>query len=180
MNHRVLRLGAVVALVCLTSARADCHAASRGAAMSIGTARFDARGRLDAIVLVDPLGRRDVMTDSTLVTGIPKCTRWPGGIEHELDDPDTSYKDLMMFQLGECLPGKYVILATARESLQVNINAVVEPTVGPSDGCSIIERVDRVPPGPVSWTLEIRASPPKGECRVRIHPAVFGRQQGLH
>ena len=175
---RALRLSTVASMVALALCQTSCHAGSRASTAardsttSIGKAMVDIHGHLRGIVLVDPLGRRDELTDSTLVTDIPGCSRWPGGIEHELDDPDTSYKDQMLFQLEQCLPGKYKVLAMADDSAEVRINVVFEPSGPTAAGCPSIERVDRVPPGRVTWTIETVGVPPKGECNVRIFPAV--------
>lgn len=184
MNMRALRLSSVAAMIVLASCQTSCLAGGRGSTTgrdsttSIGRAVVDIHGRLRGIVLVDPLGRRDELTDSTLVTDIPGCSRWPGGIEHELDDPDTSYKEEMLFQLERCLPGQYEVLAIASDSVDVRINVVFEPVSETDAGCPSVERVDRVPPGRVSWKLETKGAPPKGECNVKILPAVFGRRSG--
>jgi hypothetical protein len=184
VNVRALRLSTAAAMIALASCQASCLAGSRASTTgrnsttSIGRATVDVYGHLRGIVLVDPLGRRDELTDSTLVTDIPGCSRWPGGIEHELDNPDTSYKDEMLFQLEQCLPGQYEVHAIADDSVDVRINVVLEPVSGTDAGCPSVERVDRVPHGRVSWTLETRGSPPKGECNVMILPAVLGKRNG--
>src|SRR4249920_2075451 len=127
---RAIRLSAA-AMIALGSCQTSCLAGSRASMTardsteSIGRATIDIYGDLRSIVLVDPLGRRDELTDSTLVTEIPGCSRWPGGIE--LDDPDTSHTDEMLFQLEQCLPGQYKVLAMAEDSVEVRINIVFEP-----------------------------------------------------
>jgi hypothetical protein len=178
----ILRMGTSAAMIALAFLQTSClagdgaSATGRDSKKSIGRTVLDIDGRLRDIVLVDPLGRRDEDSDSTLVTDIPGCSRWPGGLEHELDDPDTSYKDRMLFQLEESLPGQYKVLAIADDSVQVRINVVFEPVLATDASCPSIERVERVPPGPVSWTLQATGNPPKGKCNVTILPAARGER----
>ena len=184
MNLRAMRLGRAAALIVLASFQTSCRASDRTSTTTrdsttvIGRATIDVFGHLRGIVLVDPLGRRDELTDSTLATGIPGCSRWPGGLEHELDDPDTSYKDEMLFQLEQCLPGSYKLLAVADDTVDVRINVVFEAASGSADGCPSIERAERIPAGRVSWTLETTSTPPKGGCNAKVLPAVLDKQSG--
>ena len=173
--------GAAAALVVMASqsSKAESGATSdRSATASIGTATINIYGRLRGIVLVDPLGRKDVLTDSTQVTDIPGCSRWPGGIEHDLDDPDTTSEDLMLFELDVIVPGKYKIAAIADDSADVRINVVFEPSNGIGVGCPSVERAEGVPAGPVSWALEALSDPPKDDCHLRIGAAVVGKRKG--
>lgn len=184
MNMRALRRTTVAATLALALCQGSCLAggrsapANRDSTVSIGRMTVDIHGRLQAIVLVDPLGRRDELSDSTLVTDIPGCSRWPGGIEQELDDPDTTYKHEMLFQLERCIPGRYRVLALANDSVEVRVNVVFEPVSGTDADCPSVERVDRVAPGHVEWNLETSQAPPKGSCSVRILPVAAGKRSG--
>lgn len=182
MNRRALRVGTLAATIGLAICQSSCLAGSRAltaghdSTTSIGTASIYIYGRLGDIVLVDPLGRRD--EDSTRVGGIPECSRWPGGIEHELDDPDTSDVDIMLFQLPQCLPGRYELLGTAEDSVDVRISVAFDPADQLGTGCPSINRVDRVPPGRLSWTLVATGTPSKGKCHVTILPAALVKRGG--
>ena len=186
MNNRVLFLSTAAAMVVLALGQASCIGGSRAAttdrdsAKVIGQAQIHIYGILNDFVLVDPLGRVDEQSDSTLVTDIPGCSRWPGGLEHELDDPDSSYKDLMLFLLEQCIPGEYKLMATAEDSTNVRVNVVFERADGMGGECPSVERIDRVPPGHALWTLEVTDAPPKDGCNVTIRPFVTGKPKSRH
>lgn len=181
---RALRSSTLAAVIALASCQSSGLAGGRALTTghdpgaSIGTASIHIHGRLHDFVLVDPLGRRDSEADSIDVAGIPGCSRWPGGPEFELDDPDSSYRDRMLFRLEPCLPGRYELLAMAEDSADVElfVDFVSAGQVGPE--CPVIDRVERVPPGLLSWTLMATSIPSRGKCHVTILPPVLIRRSG--
>lgn len=139
---------------------------------SVGRMILHVRGRLSDIVLVDPSGRTDRDGD-TLVSEIPGCDRWPGGIgELYLDDEefsDSSDTEMTSFELAIVQQGHYVLRARADQETDATVEATFIPE--PMDtavGGARLGKSDHLPAGSHSWTITIRPSSPEGGSRLAI------------
>ncbi len=129
------------------------------------------RGNVSDIVLVDPAGRADRQTDSIAVANIPGCGRWPGGLGGDQSDPttvDSSARSQMLFELSIVHYGRYLVSAQSDDSLDVEVVGTFDTADHSSTACVDLTRRDRVAVGRTTWAVDVRRSPPPGECTIRI------------
>jgi hypothetical protein len=163
--------GSLALVLVLTTMLAIPRAAHADGAGTIGHVVLNVRGRVGDIVLIDPLGRADRYVDNMPDAHIPGCSRWPGGLEEDEDDStsvDSSAAELTMFQLSDVQYGRYVVYARAADSTEVSVSITFEPSAPGGIACVDLTRTDRIARGRTGWAIEIRRTPPKGECTARI------------
>lgn len=137
---------------------------------TVGRLTLNVRGTIRDVVLVDPLGRSDRYTSNIEQSTIPDCDRWPGGTGGELDAAEDHSSDLLVFILHSVLYGRYVVYAQADSLVEVSVFGTFEPADTAGHGCVNLGRTGRVGVGRHAWAVDVRRSPPKGECAVRITP----------
>jgi len=129
------------------------------------------RGGMSDVVLTDPSGRVDQQNDSVAIANIPGCDRSqnpPDGDEVDPELPKSSRRPLTLFTLDIVEYGRYLISAQAQESLEVEVLGTYHPADDAPTGCVELGRKYRVGPGRSTWAVDVRRSPPKGECTIRI------------
>jgi hypothetical protein len=124
------------------------------------------------IVLVDPAGRTDRYDNEIERAGIPDCDRWPGGLEEDeedVPDVDSVASARTTFQMMTVQFGRYFVYARADAAAVVTISVTFgSATPGSTTSCTDLDRTDPVGAGSHAWAIDVRRSPPKGECAIRI------------
>lgn len=138
---------------------------------TVGRLILYVRGQVNNIVLVDPLGRTDRYDDNVPKPGIPGCDRWPGGLEEDEESSanvDSAASARTTFVLDSVQYGRYSVCLHADTTVDVTVVVTFESATPGTAGCNNLERSDRVGAGRQGWTIDVRKSPPKGQCAVRI------------
>lgn len=152
-------------------------------ATTIGNLTIEVRGSVGDIVVVDPLGRTDRNIGGVPHSNIPGCSRWPGGLgddEEDESNADSSGSALMVFQMDSVQFGRYIVCARADQRLTVTLNVMFDSAVSGLPPCIGLTRTDQIAPGRHAWTIDVRNSPPKGECPVRIARLAKGKATPRH
>ncbi len=168
-RHRILSRFVILSAV-ITAASVSCIAR----AGSVGRLVLHIRGELRDLVLFDPVGRTDQYDHDIEKAGIPGCDRWPGGLEEDEEDVqnvDSVASARTTFQIESVQFGRYFVYARAETSAVVTISVTFGSAIpGSTTSCTDLSRTDRVGAGRHAWAIDVRRSPPKGECAVRIGP----------